>query len=153
GVECAGKTFLARDHNEQCRFLFPTQQQRMAGFAGNRIVNLSARHQGLENVGKHLGVRTRRQSPFLRPAQLGCRAHLHGLGDLPRVLHAADPAPDIEKVRHDSSYAFAAASCRSLTKRCLNSVRVRSMSAFKASSMFFFSMMVASILGFMDSTY
>src|SRR5262249_19408389 len=33
-------------------------------------------------------------------AQLGRRDHLHGLGDLPRVSHAADASPNVEKVRH-----------------------------------------------------
>ena len=37
---------------------------------------------------------------LLRATQLGRRDHLHGLGDLPRVLDTADATPKIEYVCH-----------------------------------------------------
>src|SRR3546814_20014213 len=39
----------------------------------------------------HLGcIGTARTHPVLRLAHFGCRHHLHGFGDLARVLHALD---------------------------------------------------------------
>ena len=51
------------------------------------------RAQPIEVVAEHLGVRPRLHRAVLRAAQLGRRDHLHGLGDLPRVLHTADAPP------------------------------------------------------------
>jgi hypothetical protein len=45
-------------------------------------------------------VRARRDHAILRAAQLGRRDHLHGLGDLLRVLDRADAPPDIDQARH-----------------------------------------------------
>src|ERR1039457_3680343 len=59
-----------------------------------------------------LRIRTRGERAFLRAAQLGRRDGLHGLGDLPRVDHAADAAPDVENVCHKS-----VASCQSPVPR------------------------------------
>src|ERR1700687_2515926 len=74
----------------------------MPGFTRLWIVNFSSRHQRLQHVGQHLGIRTSRQSTLLRPAQFCRRDHLHGLGDLPRVGHAANAPPDVENVWHGS---------------------------------------------------
>jgi ABC-type transporter lipoprotein component MlaA len=60
-----------------------------------RIIDISPRHQRLQNIGQHLGVWARRHGAFLCTPQLGCGDHLHGLGDLPRVAHAADSPPDV----------------------------------------------------------
>ena len=46
------------------------RQKRMLRLAGFRVVEFGARHQRLEDVSQHLGIGARRQSPFLRPAQL-----------------------------------------------------------------------------------
>ena len=67
------------------------------GFGSTRSVRLTSE---LQDVGQHLRVRTRRQGAFLGATQLGRRNHLHGLGDLPRVLHAADASPNVEYVCH-----------------------------------------------------
>src|SRR6185369_10467717 len=47
-------------------------------------------------------VGTGREDGLLRAPQLGRRDHLHGLGDLLRVLHAADAAADVDEGRHGS---------------------------------------------------
>src|SRR5260370_11127315 len=70
--------------------------------SGDRIVNIGPRHQRFKNVGEHLRIRARRESGLLRAAQLRRRDGLHGLGDLPRIDHAADAAPDVEDVCHKS---------------------------------------------------
>ncbi len=100
GVESSRQALVAGDHDQQDVVFGALRQQGMAWLACLRIVNFGAGHQRLQNIRQHLGVRTRRQGAFLRPPQLRRRDHLHGLGDLPRVGHAADAAPDIENVRH-----------------------------------------------------
>ncbi len=67
------------------------------------IDEIGALHHRLQNVGEHLRVGPRRQRALLRAPQLGRRHHLHGLGDLPRVLHAADAPPNVAYVRHGSN--------------------------------------------------
>jgi hypothetical protein len=99
-VERARQPFVARDDDQQNVFLFALRQQRMLRLTRLRIVNFRPRHQRLQHIGQHLRIRTRRQGPFLRPAQLRRRDHLHGLGDLPRVDHAANAPPNVENVRH-----------------------------------------------------
>src|SRR5580700_2394376 len=74
----------------------------MFGLARFRIVNLRARDKRLQNIRQHLRIRTRRQRTLLRAAQLSCRDHFHGLGDLPRVDHAANAASDVENICHKS---------------------------------------------------
>src|SRR5579872_6210070 len=100
GVECAGKSLVARNHDQSDVLLFAMQQQRMIDLAGGFVVNIRARHQRLQYIDQHLRVRTRCQGTLLRLAQLCRRNHLHGLGDLPRVFHAADTPPDVENVCH-----------------------------------------------------
>ena len=46
-----------------------------------------------QHAAQHTAVWTRPDDAILRAAQLGRRDHLHGLGDLPRVFHAADATP------------------------------------------------------------
>ena len=74
----------------------------MARLASFRIVNFCARDERLEHVREHLRVGTSGQRAFLRTAQFCRRDHLHGFGDLPRVGHAANAAPDVENVCHVS---------------------------------------------------
>ena len=74
----------------------------MARLASFRIANFCARDERLEHVREHLRIGTRRQRTILRPAQLRRRDHFHGFGDLPRVGHAANAAPDVENVCHGS---------------------------------------------------
>jgi hypothetical protein len=75
----------------------------VAQVAGLLVVEIDAAAERLEHAGDHARVGPRRQGALLRAAQLGRRDHLHGLGDLPRVFHAADAAPEIEYVCHFSS--------------------------------------------------
>ena len=72
----------------------------MTRLSGFRIVGVGARDQRLEDVGQHLRIRTRSHGSLLRAAQFGGGHGLHSLGDLPRVDHAADTAPDVENVGH-----------------------------------------------------
>src|SRR5579863_5684000 len=83
----------------------------MLRLARLRIVNLRARHERLQHIRQHLRVRTRRQRALLRPAQLRRRDHLHGLGDLPRVNHAANAATDVENIGHETLLWLLALSC------------------------------------------
>src|SRR5690242_16493592 len=70
----------------------------MLRLARLRIVDLGPRDQGFQDIGQHLRIRTRGQGALLRAAQFGRGDHLHGLGDLPRVDHAADTPADVENV-------------------------------------------------------
>jgi len=56
---------------------------------------------GTEPDSKPRGVRARREHPLLSAAQLRPGNHLHGLGDLLRVLDAADPAPESIVLWHE----------------------------------------------------
>src|SRR5690606_36975928 len=62
------------------------------------------RHVRLRQVGGELadllGIRASVPHPFLRLAHLGCRDHLHRLGDLARVLNALDLGPDFLAACH-----------------------------------------------------
>jgi hypothetical protein len=73
----------------------------MTCLSGNGIVDIGASYQRFQNVGQHLRIGTARERAFLRAAQFRRRDGLHGLGDLPRVDHAADSAPDVENVGHE----------------------------------------------------
>ena len=64
-AERACQPFVAGDNNQQNVFLYPMCQQGMLWLAGFRIVNLRPRHQGLQHIGQHLGIRTRRQRALL----------------------------------------------------------------------------------------
>ena len=93
GVEGAGKALVARDHDEKHALFRPGQKQRAAQVAGLLVVEIDAARERLQDAGDHARVRPRRQRSLLRLPELGRRDHLHGLGDLPRVFHAADSAP------------------------------------------------------------
>src|ERR1700687_4764177 len=87
--------------------------------AGLLVDDVGALAQRTQHVGQHLRIGTGGQSAFLGAAELGSRDHLHGLGDLPRALHAADTAPDIENVSHFRSPWVAALSAMpQLRLRC-----------------------------------
>src|SRR5262249_45017424 len=116
---------------------------------------------------------------FLRAAQLGRRDGLHRLGDLPRVDHAADTAPDVENVGHfqfsvpSSRFSVKVSSCPALTENweprtenfyfatacldstncCFASFTTRDISDFRLSSRIFLSMIVFNRPGFVVSTY
>src|SRR5229473_3212802 len=149
----------------------------MLGLTRLRIINLGPRHQRLQHIAQHLRVRTRSQGAILRPAQLGCRDHLHGLGDLPRVDHAANPPPYIENVCHwkpllalsfwlptlcasfqaksqrPQPKAYFATASREATNCCFASLITFCNWPFNASSRIFFSMIVRSSPGLVASTY
>jgi hypothetical protein len=105
GIESPCQSLIPGDDNEQSILLFSLSEQQVTWLSGLRIVDFGARHQRLKHVGQHLGVRPRCQRAFLRLAQLGRRDRLHGLGDLPRVDHTANAAPDVENVCHCQSSA------------------------------------------------
>jgi hypothetical protein len=65
----------------------------MTQVAGLGIDDLNAPDERLQNAGDHLRIGPRGHCASLRAAQTGSRDHLHGLGDLPRALHAADASP------------------------------------------------------------
>jgi len=93
-IERAAEAAVGRDDNDDDVAL------RLARLQKRMRIDVDARG----DRGKHLaqtgGVRARGEHPLLRAAQLGRRHHLHGLGDLLRVLDAADPAPDIDRAGH-----------------------------------------------------
>src|SRR5581483_10268477 len=93
-VERATKTSIGRHWNDQHVPLDVVRfEQRMSG-------HIDTRRNGGEHLAQRGGVRPRREHPFLRAAQLRRGHHLHGLGDLLRVLDAADAAPDINCAGH-----------------------------------------------------
>ena len=100
GVEAPGQATIAGDDDEDDVALLARLQQGMLGLAGLGIDHVGALTSELQHVGQHLRVGTGGQGAFLSAAELGGRDHLHGLGNLPRALHAADTAPDIQNVRH-----------------------------------------------------
>src|SRR6185369_2345700 len=93
GVESAGKSFVAAYDNQQHALLRPYDKQRVAQVARSLVEDVDAARQRLEDVGDHLCVWPGRERSLLRTTQLGRRDHLHGPGDLARVLHAADAPP------------------------------------------------------------
>ena len=123
-VECAGQTFVAGDDDEENVLLWALGEQRMKRLARDRIIDIGALDERLQNVGQHLRVGAGGECGFLRAAQLGRRDGLHRLGDLARVDHAADTAPDIENVGHRSvascQYPVASEACASNIHQHLN---------------------------------
>src|SRR5690606_36119487 len=84
GVQAATKAFVGGDHDNADR-------PNVTAFdhVGVRIVGMRL-HQMSGDLA-HLGcIGTACAHPFLRLAHFGCRHHLHGFGDLARVLHALD---------------------------------------------------------------
>ncbi len=65
----------------------------MEDLAALLVVEVGAADEGDEDVGEHLRVGAGLHGAVLGAAQLGGRDHLHGLGDLPRVLDTADATP------------------------------------------------------------
>ena len=97
GVEGARQALVAGDQHQQDALLLAPRQQRILG----RL--LVAGH-GRRHVAQHLAqqraIRPRRDHAILRAPQFGRRDHLHGLGDLLRVLDGADAPPDVDQARH-----------------------------------------------------
>src|ERR1700753_458844 len=100
GVECAGEAFIAADHNEENALLFADGKERVREVARLLVKNVDTAPERFKDAGDHLGVGTRGERTLLRTAQYSRRAHLHGLGDLARVLHAANAPSEIEYVCH-----------------------------------------------------
>ena len=61
-----------------------------------------ARDHAAENLDHLAGVGTGREHRLLGAPKLRCRHHLHGLGDLLRVLDAADPTADVDEGGHQA---------------------------------------------------
>ncbi len=95
-VEGAGEALVACDDDDQDVLLFALDEERMHDIAGVA----HAADERFQHVRDHLGVGPGEHGSLLRAAQLGRRDHLHGLGDLPRVLDTADASPKIEYVCH-----------------------------------------------------
>src|SRR5438270_7763176 len=134
------------------------------------IVDISSRDQRLENIAQHLRIGARGHGAFLRTAQFCGGDGLHRLGNLPRIDHAADSAPDVENVSHESVFSsqlsvfsfqssasgvnwelrtsYFAAACLESTNCCFASFITLDISAFRLSSSTFFSMIVFSSAGF-----
>ena len=93
GVEGSGEALVSGDDDDENVLLFALDQQRMHEIAGLVVVHVAAADERFEHVGEHLRVGPGLHGALLRAAQTGCRDHLHGLGDLPRVLHTADATP------------------------------------------------------------
>ena len=73
-----------------------------SGFAGFLVVLPTAAATFGQHLPQQRRVGTRRDHAILRPAQLGRRDHLHGLGDLLRVLDRPDAPPDVDQTGHCS---------------------------------------------------
>jgi len=97
-VEPAGKALVAAHGDHDDVLLVAPLEERMSGRAV--LVRGDPRRDGGERRLERRGVGTRREDAVLRAAQLRRRDHLHRLRDLLRVLHAADPAPDVDQVGH-----------------------------------------------------
>ena len=93
GVEAAAQPLVAGDDDDQRLAVRPRladRQQRM-----DRRIDAG------RDAGQHAlhlrGVRPRVHDPLLRAAQLRRGDHLHRLGDLLRVLHRANAAPEVDQ--------------------------------------------------------
>ena len=92
-VEGACKALVASDEDDKDVLLLALLQQRMHDVAGVFVVEVGAANEGLKHVRDHARVGPGQHRTLLRTAQLRRRNHLHGLGDLPRVLDTADASP------------------------------------------------------------
>ena len=96
GVEAAAQALVRGDHHEQDALARPLLEQGMG-------VRVGARGHAVQDLQHLPGVGPRGEHGVLGPAQLGRRDHLHGLGDLLRVLDRADPPPDVDEGGHGGS--------------------------------------------------
>ena len=126
GVESAGQALVAGHQNQQNAVLRPLRQQRVRPRA---LVRCHRRRHVRQHLAQQRHIRPRGDHAILRAPQLGRRDHLHGLGDLLRVLHRADAPPDVDQARH----ARLPRAC-SATKRALNSLMTPSPWRVSASS-------------------
>src|SRR5476651_242623 len=97
GVEGARQALVAGNHNQQNALLLAAGKKRI------RVLLFVRRH-GRGHVTQYLAqqrrVGTRRDHPILRTPQFGRGDHLHGLGNLLRVLDRADAPADVDQARH-----------------------------------------------------
>ena len=115
GVEGARQALVAGDQHQQDA---PFLGRRASSGFGRRASSAAAAAATLrQHLPQQRAVGPRRDHAVLRAAQLGRRDHLHGLGDLLRVLDRADAPPDVDQARH---VRVCRCGC-SATKRALNS--------------------------------
>ena len=92
-LNAPAKPLSPRDDDEQNAFFGPRDKERTAQVAGLLVVEIDAAAERFEHADDHARVGTSGDGALLRAAQLGRGDHFHGLGDLPRVFHAADATP------------------------------------------------------------
>ena len=104
GIESSRQSLVAGEEEQFDALLLTLGEKRIGADIGVAL-------RGRGEIGQHfveqLRVGTRGQHFLLRPAQLCRRDHLHGPGDLLRVLDRADSPPDIDQAGHGRQ-AFAA---------------------------------------------
>jgi len=96
-IEGAGEAFVGAEYQQQDVVLLAAGEQLV--LAG-QVVERRGRGYVGQHAAQHTAVWTRPDDAILRAAQLGRRDHLHGLGDLLRVLDRADAPPDVDQARH-----------------------------------------------------
>ena len=94
GVECAAQSPVGRHHHHENPFFRAHSQERVPNV-------LDSGREICKNGFELRGVRPRGKDAVLRAAQFGGGYGFHRAGDLLGVPYGADPAPNIEKVRHD----------------------------------------------------
>src|SRR5262245_49438048 len=93
-VVAATEAAIARHDHEEGAVLRPRRgQERMR-------VRLDAAHEMLHHDLELVRIGTSRHGGLLSASQLRRRDHLHGLGDLLRILDGGDPLPDRLEARH-----------------------------------------------------
>ena len=93
-IERAAETAIGCDDDDQhVALCFVRREQRMGR-------DIDARGNRRQHFAQRSGVRPRAEDTFLCTAQLRGRDHLHRLGDLLRVFHAADPASNVDRAWH-----------------------------------------------------
>ena len=93
GIERPSEALVSGNHNYKYVLLLAFDEKRMQDLPSLLVVEIRAADHGDEHAGEHAGIWASPHRPVLRTAQLGCGDHLHGFGNLPRVLHAADSSP------------------------------------------------------------
>ena len=88
------RTFVGSDQDEQVTLIAAQIEQRMMKVFVGSLRELAQHFRHL------VRKRTRRHDAILRASELRGRHHLHGLGDLLRVLYRLNAPANVEKIRH-----------------------------------------------------
>src|SRR5205814_4589112 len=115
GVESATQTFVGSNQNEQITLVAAKIEQRMMEVFIGSLRELA------EDLHHFVRKRPRRDHTILRALELRGRNHLHGFGNLLRVLYRLNSPANIQKIRHRVTSLGHRLSCccrRWLSGRC-----------------------------------